>query len=262
VQLQRATNSLVRRFGAGANPTSAPGFYFNHQRSGHGIALSRAGGQQVVNWYTYLEDGTPQWYEAQAAAPDPNSGWWQAPLYRVNWNGSNAALTRVGDITLTPVATNDFMFTWNLEGRSGSERFEQLARTGACPQFGGAATNFTGAWYAPTLSGYGMDVLSLPEQQFNTFYFYDDLGLARWGVGSSLPFAANSTMTFNQNAGFCPSCAVTPITVQTLGTIDIDYASPSDGNLSTNLVLKAPLSGTWNYSRPMARLTGSPSCSP
>ena len=248
------------RLGAIGTPTIASGFYYNHQRSGHGIALSQASGQQVVNWYTYLEDGTPQWYEAQAAAPDASSGWWQAPLYRVAWDGSKARLTQVGDITLTPIATNEFMFTWTLEGQSGSERFVGLARNGACPQFNGVTTNFTGAWYAPTLSGYGMDVLSLPEQQFNTFYFYDDLGLARWGVGSSLPFATNSTMTFNQNTGFCPNCAVAPITAQTLGTIDIDYASSSNGNLSTNLVLKAPLSGTWSYSRPMSRLTGSSAC--
>ncbi|TLY49761.1 MAG: hypothetical protein E6K53_12675 [Gammaproteobacteria bacterium] len=152
------------------------------------------------------------------------------------------------------------MFTWSLEGQSGSERFVQLARTGDCPNFNGAMTNFTGAWYAPTLSGYGMDVLSLPEQQFDVFYFYDDLGLARWGVGSSLPFAASSTLTFNQNTGFCPSCAYAPVTKQPLGTINVDYASATGGNFSTNLVLQPPLSGSWVTNKPMVRLTGSPAC--
>lgn len=255
-----ASASYRERLSNGANPPIAPGFYYNPLRSGHGISVSQGGDQQVVNWFTYLEDGTPQWYEAQAVAPRADSGWWQAPLYRVAWNGAHAHLTQVGGVTLTPVATNEFMFTWHLEGRFGSERFTQLARTGDCPVFNGVTTNFGGAWYAPTLSGYGMDVLSLPEQQFATFYFYDDLGLARWGVGSSLPFSASSTMTFNQNIGFCPSCTFTPVTAQTLGTIDIDYASSSAGNLSTNLVLKAPLSGTWSYSKPMARLTGSAAC--
>jgi hypothetical protein len=161
---------------------------------------------------------------------------------------------------LTPVATNEFMFTWDLEGRSGSERFTQLARTGDCPVFNGVPTNFTGAWFAPTLSGYGMDVLSLPEQQFATFYFYDDLGLARWGVGSSLPFAASSTLTFNQNTGFCPGCAYTPVTAHPLGTVNVDYTGAASGNLSSNLLLQPPLSGSWITNKPMVRLTGSSAC--
>ena len=246
--------------GASGNPTISPGFYYNPLRSGHGISLSRASGQQVVFWYTYLEDGTPQWYQAQATAPDSSSSWWHAPLYRVAWDGGKARLSQVGDITLTPIATNHFLFTWRLEGQSGSERFVQLARTGACPDFNGEATNFTGAWYAPTLSGYGMDVLSLPEQQFDVFYFYDAFGLARWGVGSSLPFSANSTLAFTQNTGFCPSCAYTPVTKQPLGTVNADYTSAASGNLSTNLVLQPPLSGSWITNKPMVRLTGSATC--
>ena len=43
--------------------------YYNPQRSGHGIFVSQAAGQQVVYWYTYLEDGTPVWYAACAARP-------------------------------------------------------------------------------------------------------------------------------------------------------------------------------------------------
>jgi hypothetical protein len=198
------------RLDGGANPTIAPGTYFNYLRSGHGLSLSQASGQQMLFWYTYLEDGTPMWYQAQAAAPDANSGWWQAPLYRVAWDGGSNRLTEVGSVTLTPIATNRFAFTWNLEGQTGSEVFDQLARLGDCPAFNGVSTNFDGAWYAPAQGGYGMDVLALPEQQFNLFYFYDDLGLARWGVGSSLPFASNSTFSFNQNSGFCPSCAYSP----------------------------------------------------
>ena len=57
--------------GVAAPPT--PGEYYNPLRSGHGIFISQAGGQQVVDWYTYADDGTPTWYAAQAAAPAPNS---------------------------------------------------------------------------------------------------------------------------------------------------------------------------------------------
>lgn len=243
----------------GSNLAIAPGTYYNPQRSGHGVSICQARGQQMLFWYTYLEDGTPTWYQAQADAP-VRGGWWQAPLYRVAWDGSKAHLTPVGSVTLTPTADNQFVFTWNLEGRTGSEAFNQLARFGDCPTFNGVITNLNGAWYAPSLSGYGMDVLALPEQQFNLFYLYDSFGLARWGVGNSLPFTANSTLAFRQNTGFCPSCAYTPVTSQPLGTATIDYTSSSTGNLATNFVLQPPLTGTWNTNRPMTRLTGSSAC--
>ena len=242
-----------------AAPPVAPGLYYNPSRSGHGVSISQADGQQMLFWYTYLEDGTPTWYQAQAVAPATNSGWWTAPLYRVAWDGK-AHLTQVGNVLLTPIAENRFIFTWYLEDKSGSELFVQLARNGDCPNFNGVATNFTGAWYAPAMSGYGMDVLALPEQQFNLFYLYDNLGIARWGVGSSLPFLTGTTMGFRQNSGFCPSCAVTPINYQLMGSINIDYASDSTGNLVTTLQLQPPLSGDWITDQPMRRLTGSAAC--
>ena len=240
-------------------PAVTPGLYYNPSRSGHGVSISQASGQQMLFWYTYLEDGTPTWYQAQAPAPAANSGWWTAPLYRVAWDGK-AHLTQVGSVLLTPTAENRFIFTWYLEDKSGSEVFDQLARSGDCPNFNGVATNFSGAWYAPALSGYGMDVLALPEQQFNLFYLYDDLGIARWGVGSSLPFLTATTMNFRQNTGFCPSCAVAPISYQSIGSVKIDYASDSTGNLATTLQLQPPLSGSWITNQPMQRLTGTTAC--
>jgi hypothetical protein len=183
-------------------------------------------------------------------------------LYRVAWDGAKAHLTPVGSITLTPTSANRFMFTWNLEGQSGSEAFNQLARFGDCPALNGAPTNLDGAWYAPTLSGYGMQVLALPEQQFNLFFFYDELGIARWGVGNTGPFSAASTFDFRQNSGFCPSCTYTPVTYQALGTATIDFSDAGSGTLSTAFALQPPLSGTWVTSRPMVRLTGSAACSP
>ena len=243
-----------------ATPTLTPGLYYNHQRSGHGVSLSQAGGQQMLLWYTYLEDGTPTWYLAQAAAPPSNSGWWTAPLYRSAWDGSKHALTRVGTVLLTPTAANQFVFTWYLEDKSGSESFDVLARTGACPSLNGTPTNLTGAWYPPALSGSGIDVLALPEQQFDVFYLYDQLGIARWGVGNTLPFLANATMDFRQNSGFCPACAFVPVQSQPLGSLTIAYDSDSSGRLATDFQLRPPLSGNWITDQPMRRLTGAAAC--
>jgi hypothetical protein len=66
-----ASNDPVKQslhFDGVATPKLAPGLYYNPSRSGHGVSLSQASGQQLLFWYTYLEDGTPTWYQAQATA--------------------------------------------------------------------------------------------------------------------------------------------------------------------------------------------------
>ena len=241
-------------------PDIAPGAYYNPQRSGHGVFLSRGGSQQIVYWYTYLEDGTPTWYTAQGPLPNPAGAVWSAPLLRVNWDGAKVnSATPVGDAILTRINDSDMMFSWHLDGQAGSERFTRLG-AGACPNFNGAPTNFNGAWYVPTQSGYGLDALALPDQLFTAFYFYDGLGMARWGVGTAQPFAPSNAVTLTQSNGFCPICDYRKVTAQPLGTMSISYTDAGSGKLSANLALQSPLSGAWTVDQQtLARLTGSPS---
>ena len=254
----------VRAYAADrSGPDFSAGAWYNPARSGTGFFLSRAGAQQALDWYTYLEDGTPTWYDAQGDLPlgSVNTGGdWSAPLTRINWNGSAVnSRTVVGDVELTPIDASQLIFSWHLDGKSGSERYIRLG-VGPCPGFNGAATNFNGAWYAPAQSGYGMDIVGLPDLQFAAFYFYDALGIARWGSGSASPFAANSTIDLTQNRGFCPVCDYASVSPQPLGSLTINYADATSGTYSTNLNLQPPLSGAWNISQPILRLTGAPAC--
>ena len=252
------------KYNEGASRGIAPGAYYNPQRSGHGLFMSQTGDQQLVNWYTYLEDGTPTWYLAQGKLPVPAGAVWTAPLYRVNWSGAAVnSSTETGDVTLTRINDSDFIFSWHLDGQSGSERFTRLG-AGSCPDFNGVAKNFSGAWYAPAQSGYGLDVLAMPDQLFTTIYFYDALGIARWGVGGTQPFAAANTISLTQSSGFCPLCGYRKPTVQALGGMRVEFSDANSGNLSANLTLQPPLSGVWTVDRQsLARLTGSPdACTP
>ncbi len=239
---------------------NAPGSYFNPDRSGHGIFISQAAGQQVVYWYSYLEDGTPAWYSAQGAAPAADSASWVGSLRRVTWDGS--ALTDfpiVGNVMLTPIDDDDLMFSWNLFGMNGSERFTVLSRN-ACVALDGQSVGLSGQWFAPAQSGYGMDVVADPQQQFDAFYLYDALGEPRWLVGSGSPFAPSMSIALNQVSGFCPTCAYAATTLQPVGTLDVTYADALSGTLATNVTLASPLSGTFTINQPMSRLTGSTTC--
>jgi subtilisin family serine protease len=247
-------------FGAAAAPALTPGNYFNPQRSGHGIFLSRAAGQQVVDWYTFREDGTPTWYLAQATAPANTAGAWSADLYRASWNGSSGVPTRVGEVALTATAPDRAMFSWHLDGTSGSEAF-QLIASPACVSDGGNV-NLNGEWFPPAQAGYGFDALVLPGQQFDAFYMYDGGGNPRWVVGANGPFAASSTIAMLQSTGFCPVCAYQALTTQAAGNMTVTYANGAGGQLSTAITLNAPLNGSWSINQPIARLTGSSDCNP
>jgi hypothetical protein len=245
-------------FGGTPPPRLTPGNYFNPQRPGHGIFVSQAGGQQVVDWYTYLEDGTPTWYVAQDIAPAAGVGTWASTLYRVTWDGGAGTPTPVGDMTLTATSTDHLMISWHLYGQTGSEAMQLLAAP-ACVSAGGNV-NLNGEWYAPAQPGYGFDALALPSQQFDAFYMYDDTGNPRWVVGSNGPFAATSTVPMVQSTGFCPLCAYVAYTTQPAGNFTVKYSNATQGHLTTAITLNAPLSGAWNIDQPIMRLTGSATC--
>ncbi|HSC09707.1 MAG TPA: S8 family serine peptidase [Rhodanobacteraceae bacterium] len=245
-------------YGGTPPPTLTPGNYFDPQRPGHGIFISQAGGQQVVDWYTYLEDGTPTWYVAQDIAPAPSVGTWTSTLYRVTWDGGAGTPTPVGDMTLTATAADRLMFSWHLYGQTGSEAMQLLAAP-ACVSAGGSV-NLNGEWYPPAQPGYGFDALALPDQQFDAFYMYDDTGNPRWVVGSNGPFAASSTVPMVQSNGFCPLCAYVAYTTQPAGDFTVKYTNATQGHLTTAITLGAPLSGAWNIDQPITRLTGVATC--
>lgn len=240
--------------------TPKMGAYYNPERSGHGTFMSQGGDSQVTYWYTYLEDATPTWYIALNTSPAAGSGTWTSPLARVTWDGKaiNAYAT-VGSAVITPISATDYMFSWHLFGTSGSEHFTLLGSS-VCVPFNGAQGNFTGQWYAPAESGYGMDVLALPNLQNDTFYLYDSQGQPRWAAGFVEQFAANASIALMQFSGFCPTCAFAPVATKNIGTLKVDYGDVLSGHYSTDLSLQAPLSGTWKIDQPISRLTGSTTC--
>lgn len=241
---------------------STAGSYYNPMRSGHGIFLSQAAGQQAVFWYTYLEDGTPVWYGVQADAPASGSSAWTGPLFRVTWDGNkvNSRIV-IGDAVVTPIDADNLVFSWRMFGLSGSEHFARASGT-ACVNLNGAQVGLTGQWYAPAQSGYGMDVVTQPNLQFDAFYIYDAIGEPRWLGGSTSSFTPTTTLTMDQISGFCPWCAYVKTNPQAAGTLTTTFASPTAGSYSSSISLLPPLSGTWNINQPTVRLSGSATCSP
>src|SRR5262249_43848700 len=150
-------------------------------------------------------------------------------------------------------------FTWYTGATSGSEAFERLSPVASCPQLAGVTTNLTGNWFAPTQPGYGVDVVALPDTQFDIFYFYDLAGAARWGRGAA-PLSAARTIDMLKSSGFCPLCDRTAVSTQPLGPLTMTFSGASGGRLKADFRLNPPAVGGWNADAAMVRLTGSPAC--
>lgn len=247
---------------AAAGPPVAAGHFYDPQRSGHGISYEYVAGQRVLIWYAYLEDGTPVWYYAQDASASPETGQWTSPLYRFHWNGNGSRPRTVGSVTVTEAGrgTSDVdrvVFSWNLDGRSGSGLMERLGGTG-CPA-GFAGNN--GMWFAPSLSGYGYTVTYFPDYEFVLLYLYDRFDNPRWLGAEAAPFSSTpKELPMYQASGFCPHCAWRAPERTGVGVLTREFANGSLSRLAIDAELLAPVEGSWIQDRPVTLLTDPSPC--
>jgi len=233
----------TRVLSTGVSPGRIDGAYFNPDRPGHGVFLSTAGSQWLLIWYTYLEDGTPTWYLAQADAALQGELAWSAPLGRYTWDGTRAQGTPVGRVTLVRTSATRFTFDWLLNGTHGSEPMMRIDG-GGCPLQGGVPLPVTGAWYAPATSGYGYNVLAFASTELIVSYLYDADGNPRWQLGQNTPFGSRQ-FALGQYRGFCPICAYVPVTSTPAGALARDYLGSTDGQVTSSTSWLAPVVGGW-----------------
>jgi subtilisin family serine protease len=240
-------------YGAPRVPMS-PGAYYNPDRSGAGAFLYELGGAWGFIWYTYLQDGTPTWYLGAAPRPNAEQGLWRVHLDRFVWNGSEAIPTEVGEAILSFREPDAFQFSWNLDGQSGSERYQRID-TGPCPAGG---LDATGIWFSPQQSGFGYTINVGASVETYAAYFYDAQGIARWLFGLA-PFG--SPISLSTYVGFCPLCEFQePITVPS-GTLTRSFdGNGAAGRIGVQFAWPAPLSGNWQVDLPAVRMTDPVGC--
>ena len=164
--------------------TPVQGLWFNPARDGAGFNLNLSDDQLIIEWYTYLEDGTPTWYLAQGDFP-PAGDQWTADLLFFNWDDSSAAGVDVGEVVLTFQSPTDLLFSYQVNGYSGSEPYTTIVADTSCAS-NGSAVEQTGLWFLPDRPGFGYSILSLAGQQVHINYLYDGLGFPRWVLGQGV----------------------------------------------------------------------------
>lgn len=199
-----AASLVVRATVAGTAPLVRSGSYFNPDRSGHGMFVYPAADQLAILWYHYFEDGSPTWYYLQGAQPGAN-GAWASGVYRAAWDGDSNHLTQVGSVTMVPSGPDAFTWSFDVDGRSGSEPLVALGR--GCPTVEGVERDASSTWFDPLTAGTGYSVQLFPNYEYNAAFVYDGHGKPRYlaaELGSAGPAVA--TYSLEQLTGFCPLC--------------------------------------------------------
>jgi YVTN family beta-propeller protein len=225
----------------GSNPANAAsntlhpaaGLWYNPQRSGHGFDLQFFGSAMAITWYTYLEDGSPVWYQAVAPAANP----WVATLNRFDRNPATGAVLPqpVGEVRLAFDQARTARFDWRLGERSGSEPVQRLI-AGA----GVAAPDRTGTWYDPMDPGWGLSLYSEGGVRAAVVYFYDGEQQPRWVLGQA-PADSGTRLPMSSFRGFCPACAAVPATTGDGGYIELTFDAARRATIVTD-VFHAPQS--------------------
>ena len=190
--------------GGGSTPTT-PGRWWNPQRSGTGWDFTYTGGGSNLSltWYTYDSSRRPVWYLAFPTATEGGATW-SAPLHKVTWNGSATALSVVGDVAVTfaPTDPTRVGLRWRLTGQTTiqDECVQDFTR-----QALRANSSFSGSWYEPLFSGYGVSftIAQIPDSGYvevAQLTTYDVNGQPVW-LSAQSPFTAappsNSLRSFS-----------------------------------------------------------------
>ncbi len=219
----------------GSNPADAQstslrpaaGLWYNPQRSGHGFDLQIAGSAIVVTWYTYLEDGSPIWYQAAGAMASN----WTGTLNRITRDPTTGTVSAVavGELRLDFSTASSALLHWRIGERAGSEPVQPLfaINTPAIP-------DTTGIWYNPSESGWGLSIDNSGTASAVVVYFYDSNNQPRWVLGS----AANSTSLradMRSFRGFCPDCPAVATSSTAAGSVALDFSSGRNGLLTIDV---------------------------
>lgn len=214
------------------------GLYFDPSHPGHGIGFTRvADNVYFLAFYTYDDNGAPEWYIAIGPVVDGVF----TPAQNANGDSlvkykyvSGAPTPQQPDSSMRGQIRLDFNeagfapacndgATHDKSGALGVMSFSIAPRTGHAtplswcmqpliPASLATTPDFTGTWYGgPTDSGWGFSLASFsgsPKSLFGVLYYPDANGNGRWGYLISDHFANGAQMNLVERHGYCRTCAV------------------------------------------------------
>ena len=168
----------------------------------------------------------------------------------------------VGSATVSPTATNEFTFSYNLDGETGSEAFRNFG--GGCPTLSGSPLNVSSHWFNPATAGSGYSVQMFTNYEFYTVFAYDSLGVPRYLIAERTSFGgATATANLEQINGFCPLCNRTSTPTRSIiGTFSRGFSGGTFSNITLNGTFVNGVQGTWSANESVGALGSLQGCTP
>lgn len=217
---------------------SAPSYqYFDPSRNGHGIdfrlispAISGRDAEYFMGFYTFDEQGDPEWYIASGPVVDgvflPKRNQFGDSLLRMRYSGPDqsepdASAAYNGQVRLDfngaaiHPACHDGHPGRNLDGplavmsfQIGSERLQWCMQPVVTPT--NVQQDFSSIWYSLGDGGWGLAIQSFDnvptDGLFSILYYADAQGLPRWAIAQEASFQSGATYPLRQVRGYCRTC--------------------------------------------------------
>jgi len=245
------------------------GLGFDIERNGHGFDLHKVGDTYILFFYTYDQNGDPEWF---LGVTEINDGVISGPLDRFTYDAQSNP-PQVAD----PDFTGHFSVDWRsaaVEGacndginRSGAEQLAAFYwQTGSdsgvwCSQFlfGGDPGNnpyHGGVWFAGAQdAGYGFSMSQQQTTEIAIVYYYDGTGQPRWALGSG---ESGAVMDLDNYKGYCRNCPLQERVAAPAGALSLNWdnnSAPGSGGDLAEMVLSYPLAPFGDFDRDFALST-------
>ena len=271
-------------------PSIQPGLWLDRSRSGHGFAIEPIGDNDLyfTVFYTYKDDGTPEWFTSLASIEngvlniaqdndtlqqfiydhlgDPSIN--GNPSVVDNSNGNNIlSIDFNSESVSNNVACNDgttrgsnlALASWQIGEQQGTWCIEPLFSKEIYP-----TPDLGGTWWAGNNdSGWGLSLSFINDIIITVLYYYDSEGKPRWALGQTNGFEIGQEITFDllEFQGFARDATPVETSNTVAGTISLTLNSntqnlDTDGSMSIDINYQGEEGGTWSRTNlPVTNIT-------
>ncbi|MDX2419024.1 MAG: beta-propeller domain-containing protein [Xanthomonadales bacterium] len=217
------------------------GLWWDPGLSGTGWEINTSGDAIFGIWYTYDDNSNPVWFTTQGFL---NDGRFEGNLLSFTWDYNNGKVnepTVAGNVSIQFLNPQLAEIQWQL----GQHQDKHILRPfifSATP----ALADYSGSWYDPEESGYGMTIQSQGDLTYAVLYYYDLAGNPRWTAGINAQ--GSQSLSMLSFKGSCPWCEYAPPTHSPAGELLPEFHS------ELTLSLKMTLPGAASFwSKPAAQ---------
>ncbi|MBL39054.1 MAG: hypothetical protein CMP07_11660 [Xanthomonadales bacterium] len=229
-----------------------------------GLDWQAGGGGRFAVWYTYDEAGSPTFYITDTV-PDDGSSFFRAVLFRATSDDARSSLKVVGEVQVTRIREQRFMYAWRLNGNHGAEMFSPVSGS-TCPtipELGNDPVPLLGHWFSPDTAAGGVTLLITDSTEAWIRYYYDNANSPRWVLADTeLPptVPGGNRMEVLDFRGFCIYCDEVTVTNDVVGTLERQFIDESTVREISDFVAGPPLNSSVDIDREIIRLSNPVNC--